>query len=321
MVAWPGAESETSVEERFKAPLHGAHARRGFVNITQIGASINIVSKLLKRVGDHYRFDNQKERALGRYAAAWYLDPSNTDAAVSFASLLVGHPGAKRPARTLSDHYVPHFSFFSKKEFRGSLNPDLSREHLALEAKDWMNLVSMYRILADADPENSRKHLLRSVRTKRQLDLNYSADRVEDRLPLGSIHFALAEGLESSRPDRAAQEYANAAGEFSRTGSEVWAARAKQKADTLSPLGYSPVIVDTLVEKADSFRVIVPEGVPGIRVYRDGRQQEVRLSEDGEALVTAVRVTLDSGHALKAGEKVRISGRQQARNHAICFGG
>ena len=137
---------------------------------------------LVKNVATEYRHMGESEaastgdvrrakpflnRALKRYAISWYLDPSDTDSALSMAGILhAAHDldDRRKLSSELSKFYVARGSLEVLRTI--ATNEDPGRRYLELSAKDWNNISEMYRFLKDfGDPQKEARHFEQAERT------------------------------------------------------------------------------------------------------------------------------------------------------------
>jgi tetratricopeptide (TPR) repeat protein len=96
------------------------------------GSSKKQFSSFLKMVGDWYDHDDKPRPALARYAAAWAVNPANTDAALYAAVILSDHSLGLDPTGRLLDRLTQ--GLFIDKE-------------MAYQRSDWVNILRLHTVL------------------------------------------------------------------------------------------------------------------------------------------------------------------------------
>jgi hypothetical protein len=113
---------------------------------------------LLRNVAEEYRTDKSPDpgagealkKALVRYAFSWWLDPSDTNSALSMAVIIHSAPEldpGDTLAEKLSKYYVT--GGWAEVPIKLATDEDPGRRYLELTAKDWGNISLMYEALQD----------------------------------------------------------------------------------------------------------------------------------------------------------------------------
>jgi tetratricopeptide (TPR) repeat protein len=133
------AEVDRAFLEAFKPPFSEPDAA-GLFPAWGAQGQVELISRLLVRVGDFYRGQGDADRALARYAAAWFLDSTNTEAALYAAAVLYDSRNPTDPGQldqrlaALVERVI---------EAKGNAYKNVSR----LTEADWSNLVNLHMLL------------------------------------------------------------------------------------------------------------------------------------------------------------------------------
>jgi tetratricopeptide (TPR) repeat protein len=157
--------------EEVAIPANRDHARSLFPTLSRVGPQREVLSLVLKSVGDYYQIEKDYPRAMARYCAAWLLDPGNTAAALQTAALIRTDRALDPQVdllRALIEMYpAPKSGEKVKQFFRLGLG---GSGGLQLTAQDRENLARMFTHVAilskdseQEDPTYTRYQLDRAV--------------------------------------------------------------------------------------------------------------------------------------------------------------
>lgn len=206
-------------------------------------------SVFLKWLGDSYSASGKSEMALPRYAAAWLIQPSNTEAALYTAVLLHKQPDTLDPRGLLRQKLSQTYSPRNSRKKIGSLLTfpvrlvwRSGKRKIQFEEKGYDNLRRMYYLLADissrtASQETRKDQLSANVQ---QLELAVKSDKKLQSYGKGAevspgLYMKLAQAYERlGNTSQAQQSYHQAAEYFAAQEDMELAKAAARKALSLS---------------------------------------------------------------------------------------
>ncbi|HET8922566.1 MAG TPA: hypothetical protein VFN26_06170 [Candidatus Acidoferrum sp.] len=222
----PIDEIRTAYFGNFSSSFHHGPARDTFRSWAYPREHAALFSALLKKVGAYYDEHEAPEKALPRFAAAWMLNPFDSEAAVYAAAIIRDHSKTLDPKGQL---------------FNELLQTLFKQKGEAYFENDWPNILRFHVVLgtiferekiwgSSHDPRSAIfqwENALQAENQVRQIDRSFS--------PSPGIHRSLALAYENtSRAADAWDQYVLAAQGFIESGNPDSAASALERAESLS---------------------------------------------------------------------------------------
>jgi hypothetical protein len=168
---------------------------------------------------------------MARYATAWFLNPADTDAALSVSVLIYDHINDAQPfdqdgtlANRLSGYYIAQ----SAKDILQSvfLDADPGRRNVQLSDGDLLNIALMHSFLAS--PSREKEELKRSLKAMRKY-------REHNGAPNPDLYLSLASEIEGFDGPSAASLYMTAAAQLDQAIRPEEAEKVAEAALTADP--------------------------------------------------------------------------------------
>ena len=237
---WTVPVSDGEAEDRLKYWSGRVHMR------SELGQLLNGTATALanpERSEESSRDANSQEaelgrymeasQALARYITAWYLNRSDTDAAVSAAALIRERPPLdpdQRLSRQLSGYYVGKAGWQILSTILRDSDP--GRRNLELTVGDLQNIALLHTYLAMGDREEAElERALQAVHRYEKPQKKHAWKGEEARAePAPDLYRSLAVGFQKAKPKLSAELFLKAAGQFELLAREEDAVKAARSA-------------------------------------------------------------------------------------------